>query len=129
MKTSDPDQAQEKLAQALAEHVQARLSEQDQPLDRESLRYLLHDLNGLLGSFGPGAEIGPRHLRQAQTLLLPHLRSALEIPAQLLARELPNRLAAWLKAEPKPDSPERPQWAEQGRWLLDQARTNQSNLA
>lgn len=129
MKTSLPDQAQDKLAEALAEHVQARLSEQDQPLDRESLRYLLSDLNGLLGSFGPGAEIQARHLRQAPTLLLPHLRSALETPAQVLARELPNRLSQWLKAEPKEQSPERPQWAERGRWLLDQARLSPSNLS
>jgi hypothetical protein len=128
MKTFQLDQVQDKLAEALAEHVQARLP-QDQPPDREDLRYLLHDLNSLLGAAGPGATLQPRHLRQAQTLLLPHLRSALEIPAQVLAKELPNRLRTWLKEEPSPDHPERQQWAEQGRWLLDQARTTQSSLS
>lgn len=128
-------QAQEKLADALAEHVQARLAAD--PLDREQQRYLLNDLNGLLQSAGPGAELQPRHLAHP-TLLRPHLRASLEIPAQVLAKELPNRLRAWLDSEPKPDRPghgqaesaeARAQWAEQGRWLLDQARLNPSNLS
>lgn len=123
------EQAQDRLAEALAEHVRARLEEQDQPLDRESLRYLLNDLNSLLATAGPGAYLQPRHLRQHQTLLLPHLRGCLEIPAQVLARELPQRLRQWVKAEPRAGSPERPQWAERGRWLLEQARTGRGSLS
>lgn len=126
MKASQLEVAQDKLADALTEHIQARL--QADPLDREQARYLLSDLNGLLGAAGPGASLQLRQLRD-QTLLRPHLRSALEIPAQVLARELPGRLSQWLKAEPNPASPERPQWAEHGRWLLDQARLSPSNLA
>ena len=126
MTTSNLELAQEKLAHALTEHVQAPLAEQDQP-DPESQRYLLRDLNGLLATAGPGAELQPKHLK-SPTRLLPHLRASLEIPTQVLARELPGRLSKWLKAEPKAGSPERPAWVEQGRWLLDQARTNPSNL-
>jgi len=126
MKTSNLDQAQEKLADALSEHVLAR--EAQEPNDPELRRYLLHDVNDLLAAAGPGAEIQPRLLSHP-TQLRDHLRASLEIPAQVLAKELPGKLDKWLAAEPNPDHPERPQWAEQGRWLLDQARLNQSNLS
>ena len=126
MKASKLELAQEKLADALAEHIQHRQA-QEQP-DQESRKLLLHDLNGLLQSAGPGAELQP-HLLKSPTRLRNHLRASLEIPAQVLARELPQRLNQWLAAEPKADSPERPPWVEQGRWLLDQARLNPSNLA
>ena len=129
------EQAQEKLGDALAEHVWAR--EQAEPRDKENRRYLLNDLNGLLSAAGPGAELQPSLLNDPRRLQS-HLRASLEIPAQVLARELPNRLKAWLAEEPKPVHPEhgpaesvaaRALWAEKGRWLLDQARTNQSNLS
>ena len=124
--------AQPKLADALAEHIMNRQA--DSPQDSESRKYLLHDLNGLLSTAGPGAELSPKHLANP-TLLRAHLQSSLEIPAQVLAKELPNRLGTWLKQEP-PANPANPvaqsaraAWAEGGRTLLDQARLNPSSMA
>src|SRR5262249_20019229 len=42
-------------------------------------------------------------------------------PAQVLAKELPNRLKNWLK-EPVPPKGDRGAWAAKGRLLLQQAR-------
>jgi hypothetical protein len=120
------DLAQEKLGDALTEQTLAR--EAQEPGDRELRRFLLNDLNGLLSSAGPGAEVQPSLLARP-TQLRSHLRASLEIPAQVLARELPTRLSQWLAEEPQPQHPDRPQWVEQGRWLLDQARLNPSNLS
>lgn len=113
------EQAQDRLGEALAELVLAQ--EAENPGDRESRRYLLHDMNSLLQRVGagPGSELQSPMLARPNDLS-PHLRASLEIPAQALAKELPNRLRQWLKEEPKPNSPDRPGWAEHGRWLLEQ---------
>ena len=115
------DLACDRFATALTESILADHEKDD--LDSESIRYMLHDLNDLLRALhaGPGAEVQPRFLRDPAKLEA-HLRSALELSAQLLAKELPNRLKAWLAEEPKPSHPDRPAWAAHGRWLLDQAR-------
>ena len=120
------DQAAEKLADALAELTWAK--EAAEPRDPENRRLILHDLNHLLAAAGPGAEVRPSLLSRP-TQLQSHLRSALEVPAQVLARELPGRLGQWLKEEPKREHPDRGAWAAQGRWLLDQARLSPSPMA
>lgn len=122
MTTLNQEQLEEKLGQALAEHVQQRL--QNEAADAEMQKYLMKDINSLLLTAGPGAEISRKHLL-SPTLLQSHLKASMQLPAQVLARELPKRAAAWLAAEPNHRSPERPQWADEGRWLLDQARLNQ----
>lgn len=113
------DQAQEQLGEALAELVLAQ--EAENPGDRESRRYLLHDTNALLGRIGAGtgAEILSPLLSQPDRLRS-HLRASLETPARALAKELPSRLRQWLREAPPQAHPERPAWAEQGRWLLEQ---------
>ena len=118
------DQLEDKLGTALAEHIMARLG--DEVDDPEMQRYVLHDINSLMLTAGPGTEIDRRHLKSV-SLLESHLIASMQIPAQVLMKELPNRTAAWLAAEPERQSPERPQWAEEGRHLLDQARLNPSS--
>jgi hypothetical protein len=115
--------AAEKLGEALAEAVVAQ--EAEDPGDREHRRYVLKDLNSLLGSAGPGAEVQPYLLGRPEELRR-HLQACLETPARVLARELPKRLAGWLKEEPAAGAEARPEWAAKGRWLLEQARLDQS---
>jgi hypothetical protein len=118
------DQLEDKLGTALVEHILNRLG--DEADDPEMQEHVLHDINSLLLTAGPGAEVERRHLKSA-SLLESHLRASMQIPAQTLMRELPKRTAAWLASEPHWKSPERPRWAEEGRHLLDQARLNQDN--
>jgi hypothetical protein len=117
------EQAAEKLGQALAEATAAQVAED--PGDREHQRYLLRDLNSLLGSAGPGAEVQSYLLNRPEELRQ-HLQACLEIPARVLARELPKRLAGWLKEEPAAEAESRAEWVAKGRWLLEQARLDQS---
>ncbi len=113
--------ARPRLAAALAEHILNRLG--GEANDSEMQRYVLHDINALLLTAGPGSEVEHRHLISPDQLRS-HLRASLEIPAQVLGKELPERLTAWLKAEPSPNHPDRRAWAETGRMLLDLARLN-----
>jgi hypothetical protein len=115
------DRVEEALGTALAEHI---LNQLPNPQDKEARRYVLKDINGLLLTAGPGAEVEPMHL-QRPTLLQSHLEASMQIPAQTPIRHLPNRLEEWMKSRPSPNSPERAAWAEKGRWLLDQSRLNQ----
>jgi len=120
------DQAAPVLGEALAEHMSAR--EAQDPNDPEHRKYLMRDLNGLLRSACPaGSEIQSSMLGNP-TQLRSHLRNSMDLPAQTLAKALPNRLTTWLKAEPKPGHPDRPAWVEQGRFLLDQARLTPSDM-
>jgi hypothetical protein len=121
MTTLNQDVLEDKLATALQEHILNRLPD---PNDKEARRYVLRDVNSLLLTAGPGAEVEPEYLKRP-IVLLSHLRASMQIPAQVLAKELPNRTAKWMAQEPDKKSPERPQWAEAGRMLLDQARLNQ----
>jgi hypothetical protein len=112
------EQAQPKLGEALA--ALALAQEAENPRDPESRRYLLHDLNDLLvRAVGPGAEVFSNQLNDPDQLTR-HLRASLEIPAMELARALPNRLTTWMREEPQANSPNRLEWAEKGRWLLEQ---------
>lgn len=115
------------LGEALADHVLAR--EEAEPGDREHRRYLLNDLNDLLGSAcGAGSELHSSMLNDP-TQLRGHLMASMDLPAQTLAKALPNRLQKWLDQRPPPNHPARPQWAEEGRFLLDQARMSPSHMA
>ena len=120
------EQAALKLGEALAEHALAR--EAENPGDPEHRKYLLRNLNGLLqATCPPGAELQASQFNHP-TQLRNHLEASMELPAQVLAKALPNRLKAWLAAEPHPTNPARPAWVEQGRFLLDQARLKPSDL-
>ncbi len=114
-----------KLGQALAEHTLGR--EAQEPGDPEHRKYILKDVNNLLLAAGPGAELRPSQLSHPSQVQN-QLKASMESPAQVLAKELPNRLGQWLDQEPPPDHPNRPQWAEQGRNLLNQVRGSSSNL-
>jgi hypothetical protein len=115
---------------ALMLAVAATTSRQaDEPGDEEHRRYILVDINDLLMSAAqPGSEIESSMLGHPDRLQS-HLEASLELPAQTLAKALPKRLTEWLKAEPPPKHPERSSWAQEGRWLLDQARLSQSGMA
>ena len=115
----DPEVAAEKLGEALAEVFLAK--EAQEPNDREHRKYLLHDLNGLLAAAGPGAEVVDPSLLSDPPRFRRHLQASLLIPAQVLARELPNRLARWLAQEPEPGR-EWHQWAVDGLWLVEQSQ-------
>ena len=112
------DRAQPVLGQALAEHILAR--EGEDPDDREHRKYILYDINAVLLSAGPGAEVWPSMLSDPDRLAS-HLRASMGIPAQVLAKELPKRLTTWLDQEPPRTRPDRVEWVEEGRFLLDQA--------
>jgi len=115
-----------KLGEALAEHVLVR--EADDPGDKEHRKHILADINDLLMSACPaGSEIHLSMLDDPDRLH-GHLEASMDLPAQTLAKALPNRLTAWLKAEPPPSHPERPGWVQHGRFLLDQARLSGSDM-
>jgi len=86
------------------------------------------DINDLLMSACPaGSEIHSGMLDDPPGLH-GHLEASMDLPAQTLAKALPNRLTAWLKTEPPPKHPERPDWVQYGRFLLDQARLSGSDM-
>jgi hypothetical protein len=87
------DRAQLKLGEVLAEHIAARDTED--PDDREYRKLILHDINDLLMSAEPGAELWPSMLSNPRSLA-DHLRASMETPARALAKVLPKRLATWL---------------------------------
>lgn len=96
---------------------------------KEHREYIPVGINDLLVSATqPGSEIDASMLGQPDRLQS-HLESSLELPAQTLAKALPDRLSAWLKAEPPPKHPDRPSWVQEGCFLLDQARLSPSHLA
>lgn len=116
-----------KLGEALAEHALAR--EAEDPNDPEMRRYLLHDLNDLLNAACPAGTYLQSSQFNHPTQLRAYLEASMELPAQTLAEALPNRLTTWLKTEPPANHPDRAQWVEQGRFLLDQARLKTSDMA
>jgi len=115
------------LGEALAEHVLAR--EAEEPGDREHRKYIMSDLDDLLQSACPQGVSVQSSMLSHPTELRSHLMGSMDLPAQTLAKALPNRLQKWLDQRPPPNHPARPQWAEEGRFLLDQARMSPSHMA
>jgi hypothetical protein len=118
--------AQDRLALALTEAVLEEDREAEG--DAECRRYLLHDLNALLCACGvmPANMVLSSHLDKP-LVLEGHLRECLAFPAQVLAKELPNRLQKWLR-KPVPPKGDRGAWAAEGRFLVEQARTSDSDF-
>src|SRR5262245_19335511 len=109
------------LGEALAEEAQEQYLKD--PESREARRLLLWDLNNLLSKLGAGAGSDVQsHFLGNPARLHSHLTSSLEKPVQVLVRAIPNRLNQWVNQRPPVDSPERPAWRAQGRFLLEQGR-------
>ena len=114
------DVAGPKLGEALAEHISSR--EAEAPGDVENRGYILRDINDLLYATCPAGTNLQSHQLDDPEQLHGYLEASLELPAQILAKDLPNRLTKWLKAEPPPKHADRQRWVEEGVNLLDQAR-------